>query len=94
MFERVNTRVLGIVENMSGFSCPSCGETHDLFGRGGGERLAEELGVPFLGSVPLDPAVRKGGDSGTPTTSGAPDSPAGRALAEVAQRVRDALDGI
>jgi ATP-binding protein involved in chromosome partitioning len=94
MFERVNTRVLGIVENMSGFSCPSCGETHDLFGRGGGERLAEELGIPFLGSVPLDPAVRKGGDSGTPTTSGAPDSPAGRALAEVAQRVRDALEGV
>jgi ATP-binding protein involved in chromosome partitioning len=94
MFERVNTRVLGIVENMSGFSCPSCGETHDLFGRGGGESLAEELGVPFLGSVPLDPAVRKGGDSGTPTTSGAPDSPAGRALAEVARRVRESLDGI
>ncbi|MEJ2541478.1 MAG: P-loop NTPase, partial [Gemmatimonadota bacterium] len=49
MFERVNTRVLGIVENMSGFTCPSCGETHDLFGRGGGEELARELGVPLLG---------------------------------------------
>jgi ATP-binding protein involved in chromosome partitioning len=93
MFERVNTRVIGIVENMSGFSCPSCGETHDLFGRGGGERLAEELGVPFLGAVPLDPAVRKGGDSGTPTMAGAPDSPAGRALAEVASRVKESLDG-
>ena len=91
MFERVNTRVLGIVENMSGFTCPSCGETHDLFGRGGGEDLARELGLPFLGAVPLDPAVREGGDAGTPTTAGAPDSPAGRALAEVAAQVRQAL---
>ncbi len=91
MFERVNTRVLGIVENMSGFTCPSCGETHDLFGRGGGEELARELGLPFLGAVPLDPAVREGGDAGTPTTAGAPDSPAGRALADVAAQVRQAL---
>jgi ATP-binding protein involved in chromosome partitioning len=93
MFERVNTRVLGIVENMSGFTCPSCGETHDLFGRGGGEELARELGLPFLGAVPLDPAVREGGDAGTPTTAGSPDSPAGRALAEVAAQVREALQG-
>ncbi len=92
MFERVNTRVLGIVENMSGFSCPSCGETHDLFGKGGGKRLAEELGIPFLGEIPLDPAVREGGDAGTPTTAGAPDSPAGRALARVAEAVQDSLD--
>ena len=91
MFERVNTRVLGIVENMSGFICPSCGETHDLFGRGGGEALATELDLPFLGSIPLDPAVREGGDAGTPTTAGAPDSPAGRALTEIADAVREAL---
>jgi ATP-binding protein involved in chromosome partitioning len=85
MFERVNTRVLGIVENMSGFTCPSCGETHDLFGRGGGEALAKEMGLEFLGSVPLDPAVRVAGDTGTPTVAGAPDSPAGRALVAVAE---------
>ena len=87
MFERVNTRVLGIVENMVGFTCPSCGETHDLFGRGGGERLATELGIEFLGGIPLDPSVREAGDRGAPTVASAPDSPAGRALTEVAERV-------
>ncbi|UCC24327.1 MAG: Mrp/NBP35 family ATP-binding protein [Gemmatimonadales bacterium] len=84
MFERVNTRVLGIVENMSGFTCPSCGETHDLFGRGGGEALAREMGLGFLGSVPLDAAVREAGDTGTPTVAGAPDSAAGQALTAIA----------
>lgn len=91
MFERVNTRILGIVENMAGFTCPSCGETHDLFGRGGGEALAKEMKIPFLGAVPLDPAVREAGDAGTPTVAGAPDSPAGEALARVAASVLEAL---
>lgn len=87
MFERVNTRVLGIVENMVGFTCPSCGETHDLFGRGGGERLAAEMGIDFLGRIPLDPSVREAGDRGAPTLASAPSSPAGEALTEVADRV-------
>lgn len=91
MFERVNTRVLGIVENMSGFTCPSCGETHDLFGRGGGERLAEELGLDFLGRVPIDPAVRVAGDEGVPTVAGAPESAAAAALTAVAERVLGAI---
>lgn len=91
MFERVNTRILGIVENMSGFTCPSCGDTHDLFGRGGGETLAGEMKVPFLGSVPLDPAVREGGDAGRPTVAGAPDSPAGSALTAIAEEVMTRL---
>ncbi len=77
MFERVNTPVLGIVENMSG----------EIFGSGGGERLAREMGLDFLGRVPLDPAVRRAGDAGTPTVLDAPESPAGAALAEVASRV-------
>lgn len=77
MFERVNTPVLGIVENMSG----------EIFGSGGGERLARDLGLTFLGRVPLDPAVRRAGDAGTPTVLDAPDSPAGHALGEVAARV-------
>lgn len=93
MFERVNTRILGIVENMSGFVCPSCGETHDLFGRGGGRTLATSLGVPFLGEVPLDGAVRVAGDAGTPTVASAPESPAGVALAAVAAAVLDGLGG-
>ena len=80
MFERVNTRVLGIVENMSGMACPHCGEVVDVFGSGGGQTLAAEMEVPFLGRVPLDPAVRVAGDAGQPTVISAPDSPAGRAL--------------
>ncbi len=77
MFERVNTPVLGIVENMAG----------EMFGEGGGERLAREMELPFLGRIPLDVAVRRAGDAGTPTVLSAPDSPAGIGLAEVARQV-------
>lgn len=87
MFERVNTNVLGIVENMSGYVCPSCDEEHDLFGRGGGEALAGELNVPFLGAVPLDPRVRISGDEGQPAVLSVPDSKAARALRVVAENV-------
>jgi ATP-binding protein involved in chromosome partitioning len=66
MFGKHDTPVLGIVENMSGFRCPNCGEEHDLFGKGGGRAFAEENRMPFLGELPLDPAVREGGDSGEP----------------------------
>ncbi len=92
MFERVNTRVLGVVENMSGFICPGCGENHPIFGRGGGQQLAEATGVPFLGEVPLELAVREGGDVGEPVVVAAPDSHAGRALREVARRVEELLN--
>ena len=91
MFERVNTRVLGIVENMSGLLCPHCGEEIDVFGSGGGKRLAEEMKVPFLGRVPLDPAVRQAGDAGAPTVVSSPESPAGKALADVASAVLDTI---
>lgn len=87
MWERVRTRVLGIVENMSGFACPSCGERHEIFGSGGGRRLAEEMGLPFLGEVPIDTEVRVAGDAGAPTVLATPDSPAGEAFREVADRV-------
>ena len=87
MFERVNTRVLGIAENMSGLVCPHCGEMVDVFGTGGGERLAREMGLPFLGSIPLDPAVRSGGDGGTPIVVSAPESPAGSALSTLAGEI-------
>jgi len=91
MFERVNTRVLGIVENMSGFVCPSCDDIHDVFGRGGGESLAKEMEVPFLGRIPLDPAVVQAGDSGAPTVVSAPESAAARALGEVMGAVEGQL---
>ena len=91
MFQRVNTRVLGIVENMSAFACPHCDEKIEVFGSGGGERLALEMAVPFLGVVPLDPMVRRAGDAGQPTVISAPDSPAGRALLELAEKILAAV---
>lgn len=94
MFERVNTRVLGIVENMSGMSCPHCGEVVDVFGSGGGEELAAELKLPFLGTVPLDPNVRTAGDDGVPTVVVAPDSGAGEALMELAGKVEETLGAL
>ncbi|MFB6300059.1 MAG: P-loop NTPase [Halobacteriales archaeon] len=66
MFGRHDTPVLGIVENMGSFVCPDCGSTHDIFGSGGGQAFAEEVEMPFLGSIPLDPSVRTGADEGAP----------------------------
>lgn len=66
MFGKHDTSVLGIVENMSAFRCPDCGSDHPIFGEGGGEEFADENDLPFLGDVPLDPAVREGGDTGAP----------------------------
>ncbi len=90
MFESVEVPVLGIVENMRGFVCPDCQTTHELFGAGGGEKLAASIGVPFLGAVPLGMAVREAGDRGVPTVVDRPEAPESRALLEVAERV-DAL---
>jgi ATP-binding protein involved in chromosome partitioning len=87
MFERVNTRVLGIVENMAGFVCPCCGERYEIFGRAGGQRLAATTGVQFLGEVPLEVHVREGGDAGLPAVVGQPESPAGMALRDIAERI-------
>ena len=93
MFERVRAPVLGVVENMSGFACPHCGTHADIFGRGGGRRLAEDMHVPFLGEVPLDMQVREAGDGGRPTVISAPDSPAGRAFREIAEQLAATLEG-
>ncbi|WP_186313353.1 MULTISPECIES: Mrp/NBP35 family ATP-binding protein [Halorubrum] len=70
MFGEYQTNVLGVVENMSGFVCPSCGDTHDIFGEDGGRTLADAVDVPYLGSLPLDPAVRAGADDGEPIVFG------------------------
>jgi ATP-binding protein involved in chromosome partitioning len=87
MFEKVNTRVLGIVENMSGFVCPCCGERYEIFGRAGGQRLAVQTGVEFLGDVPLEMPVREGGDAGVPIVVGDPHAPSATAFRRVAERV-------
>jgi ATP-binding protein involved in chromosome partitioning len=83
MFQRVRVPVLGIVENMSYFICPSCTTEHHIFGHGGAERVARELGVPLIGRIPLQPDVVSAGDSGKPTVVSAPDSPAGKAFIEL-----------
>jgi len=66
MYQKLNIPVIGLVENMSYFACPNCQHESDIFGRGGGKRLAEELGVAFLGSIPISEPLREGGDMGTP----------------------------
>jgi ATP-binding protein involved in chromosome partitioning len=92
MFERVDVPVLGLVENMSGFVCPHCHEETDVFGRGGGQRLAAIAGVPFLGEVPLGAAVVATSDAGRPTVVADPHSPEAKAFAEVAERIAGAAE--
>jgi ATP-binding protein involved in chromosome partitioning len=87
MAEKTNLRPIGVIENMSSFVCPHCGEETPIFGQGGGEEAARTLGVPLLGQVPLVPAVREGGDAGVPIVLRDPDSPAGQALRKAARRV-------
>jgi ATP-binding protein involved in chromosome partitioning len=87
MFERVGTTVLGVVENMSYYVCEHCGERSELFLSGGGQRLADELGVPLLGQIPLQAGVARFADSGQPIVVAQPDSPAGQALTETARQV-------
>jgi ATP-binding protein involved in chromosome partitioning len=84
MFEKVNVPLLGIIENMSYYVCPDCGRREHLFAQGGGRRLAEELGVPFLGEIPLDAGISRSGDAGVPVVAGAPDSPHARVFMELA----------
>ncbi len=91
MFEKIRVPVLGIVENMSFFRCPYCGERTDLFGHGGARQEAETLGVPFLGEIPLLLDIRASADAGTPIMAAAPDGAAGVAYAVVAERVAGLL---
>ena len=86
--------LLGIVENMSGFVCPHCNERIDLFKTGGGKRAALELGVPFLGSIPIDPKVVTGGDSGFPMVSMSPDSESSEAFREMARKIDEVVSGV
>ena len=88
MFRRVNVPVLGIVENMSTFICPECGTRSDIFGHGGARREAERLGVPFLGEVPLEMAIRETSNAGAPIVASRPDSAQAAAFRAIAQAVR------
>jgi ATP-binding protein involved in chromosome partitioning len=87
MFERMSVPVLGLVENMTAFVCPHCGELTEIFGRGGGERFAAAHGLDYLGGVPLDVTVRQGGDVGVPAVAQREPGPAAKALSAIAQTV-------
>ncbi len=89
--QHVKMEVVGMVENMSGFVCPHCGKTIEIFKTGGGEKTAADYKVRFLGRVPIDPKVVEAGDSGKPYLSSDEDTPATRAFAEVVNNVEDAL---
>ncbi len=87
MYRQLNIPILGVIENMSHFVCPHCGEVTDIFGTGGGEAMATDLGIPFLGKVPIDTRVRKGGDEGVPIVVAAPEAKAAKAFDELASKV-------
>ena len=93
MFERVQVPILGVIENMSGFTCPHCGKTTDVFRRGGGEQLSHDVGVPYLGAIPLDPDVVASGDSGRPIVIDKPDSNVAKVYAAIAMQLADRLRG-
>lgn len=88
---KLNIPIMGILENMSGFVCPHCGKEVDLFKTGGGEKAAREMGVPFLGRVPMDPKIVESGDSGTPFVEVFPESPAAEAFLKIVEKCDDFL---
>jgi ATP-binding protein involved in chromosome partitioning len=94
MMEQVNVPILGVIENMSGFTCPSCGTVTHIFHQGGGETIAAELGVDFLGKIPLDPAVVDAGDDGTPLVKIAPSSPAAQAYRQIADSLAQTAEAV
>jgi ATP-binding protein involved in chromosome partitioning len=87
MFKQVNVEILGVVENMSYFSCPHCNGRIDVFGHGEGEHMAKTFGVPFLGEIEIDPQIRIGGDTGKPVASLGEDAPGGKSIFAVARNV-------
>jgi ATP-binding protein involved in chromosome partitioning len=87
MFRKLEVPVLGVVENMSYFLCPHCGERTDIFAHGGAKEMAERMDVPFLGEIPLDTKIRLGGDTGLPVMITEPESPLGQAFTRVAEQI-------
>jgi ATP-binding protein involved in chromosome partitioning len=92
MFEQVRVPVLGIIENMSGFTCESCGHVTSIFKEGGGRQLAGDLGVPFLGALPLDPAIMQSGDDGVPVLINGTDSRAAQSFLSIARRLHNEIE--
>ena len=94
MFETLHVPILGIIENMSTFTCPHCGRDTDIFRHDGGERMSQELGVPFLGAIPLDADIVTGGDEGRPIVVDKPNSVAAQAYRAIAAELADGLEGL
>ena len=92
MFNKTQVPILGLVENMSMFTCPDCGSSHAIFGHGGARETAEKLAAPFLGEIPLVPRIRETSDAGTPVAVSAPDGPEAQAFLELAKKVAAALE--
>jgi ATP-binding protein involved in chromosome partitioning len=92
MFNKTQVPILGVVENMSMFTCPDCGSSHAIFGHGGARETAEKLGAPFLGEIPLVPRIRETSDSGQPVSVSAPDGPEAKAFLELARKVAASLE--
>jgi len=89
--ERMGMPVIGVVENMSGYVCPNCGEKVEIFQAGGGQKLAEERSVPFLGKIPIDPKVSASSDNGVPFVISQPDSAASKAFIAIVEKVEEYL---
>jgi ATP-binding protein involved in chromosome partitioning len=87
MFEKLNVPVFGMIENMSYFIAPDTGKQYDIFGHGGAQKAADDLGIDFLGEIPLEPAIREGGDTGVPLVYGAPASTSAKAFEQIAGKV-------
>jgi ATP-binding protein involved in chromosome partitioning len=92
MFNKTNIPILGVIENMSMFTCPDCGSSHAIFGHGGARDTAQKLGVPFLSEIPLVPRIRETSDAGTPVSVSAPDGPEALAFLELAKKVATSLE--
>jgi ATP-binding protein involved in chromosome partitioning len=88
MFRQMQVPLIGLIENMSYYVCPDCGHRHHIFAQGGGQRLSQQMEVPFLGEIPIDESAREGGDTGKPVVISKPDSPAAQAFASIAQAVQ------
>ncbi len=91
MFQKVNVPIIGLIENMSGFECPKCGHVEPIFKTGGGEKTALQLGVPFLGRIPLDPRIALSGDAGMPIVAAEPDSASTKAFLALGEAVVKAV---
>ncbi|XP_042001773.1 iron-sulfur protein NUBPL-like [Salvia splendens] len=92
MFSQVNVPILGIVENMSYFKCPSCNEAHYIFGKGGAQKTADDMGMRFLGELPLETGIRSGSDEGVPVVISNPESCVSQAYGDISQKIVSTLE--